>query len=66
MSQTYSLTAERLPLRPHLRCFLNDLDVLYSFATYNLICKPFLMVAGVTMPGGGGGVLGVGEFKMFL
>ena len=27
------------------------MDVLYVFATYNLIRKPFLMVKGVKMPG---------------
>ncbi len=30
------------------------MDVLYGFATFNLIRKTFLMVAGMKMPGIGG------------
>ncbi len=33
--------------RPYIRCLLVDLDVLYGFATQNLIRKPCIMVRGV-------------------
>ncbi len=36
---------------PYLRCLWIDLDVLYGFATQNFMKMPFLMVAGVNMPG---------------
>ncbi len=40
-----------------------DLDVLYGFATKNLNRKPFLIVAGVKMPGIGGEFWILSDFR---
>ena len=54
-SPTYSLSTSHLAFSNIYPLLWIDFDVIYSFAIYNLIRKPFLMVAGVKMPSIGGG-----------
>ncbi len=55
---THSLLGRVAFFGLYFRCLWIALEVLYGFATWNLVSNPFLMVAGVRISGigGGGGV----------